>query len=73
MVDELTAKGVTFEQYGEPFNTDEKGIARFESGAAGAWPGSETPTATTWHGLRLRVGRGQLVGIREPEPALLDP
>ena len=28
-VDELTAKGVTFEQYGEPFNTNEKGIARF--------------------------------------------
>ena len=27
-VDELIAKGVTFEQYGEPFNTDEKGIAR---------------------------------------------
>ena len=37
MVDELTAKGVTFQQYGEPFNTDEKGIARFESGAAAAW------------------------------------
>jgi catechol 2,3-dioxygenase-like lactoylglutathione lyase family enzyme len=27
-VDELTAKGVSFERYGEPFNTDEKGIAR---------------------------------------------
>jgi catechol 2,3-dioxygenase-like lactoylglutathione lyase family enzyme len=27
-VDELTAKGVTFEQYGEPFNTDQKGIAK---------------------------------------------
>jgi catechol 2,3-dioxygenase-like lactoylglutathione lyase family enzyme len=27
-VDELTAAGVTFERYGEPFNTDEKGIAR---------------------------------------------
>jgi catechol 2,3-dioxygenase-like lactoylglutathione lyase family enzyme len=27
-VEELTADGVTFEQYGEPFNTDEKGIAR---------------------------------------------
>ncbi|MGH3109353.1 MAG: VOC family protein [Gaiellaceae bacterium] len=37
-VDELAAKGVTFEQYGEPFNTDEKGIARFEGGGyAGAW------------------------------------
>ena len=37
MVDELTSKGVTFEQYGEPFNTDDKGIARFEGDAAGAW------------------------------------
>jgi catechol 2,3-dioxygenase-like lactoylglutathione lyase family enzyme len=27
-VDELSARGVTFERYGEPFNTDEKGIAR---------------------------------------------
>jgi catechol 2,3-dioxygenase-like lactoylglutathione lyase family enzyme len=27
-VDELTANGVTFEQYGEPFNTNEKGISR---------------------------------------------
>ena len=35
-VDELTAKGVTFEQYGEPFNTNEKGIARFGD-AAVAW------------------------------------
>jgi catechol 2,3-dioxygenase-like lactoylglutathione lyase family enzyme len=26
-VDELTAKGVTFLQFGEPFNTNEKGIA----------------------------------------------
>jgi catechol 2,3-dioxygenase-like lactoylglutathione lyase family enzyme len=26
-VDELTAKGVAFEQFGEPFNTNEKGIA----------------------------------------------
>jgi catechol 2,3-dioxygenase-like lactoylglutathione lyase family enzyme len=36
-VDELVSKGVTFEQYGEPFNTDEKGIARFEGGYVGAW------------------------------------
>ncbi len=36
-VDELAANGVTFEQYGEPFNTDEKGIARFEGGYTGAW------------------------------------
>ena len=27
-VDELIAKGVTFEQYGEPLSTDAKGIAR---------------------------------------------
>jgi catechol 2,3-dioxygenase-like lactoylglutathione lyase family enzyme len=36
-VDELTSKGVTFEQYGEPFNTDEKGIARFDDDLAAAW------------------------------------
>lgn len=36
-VDELTSKGVTFEQYGEPFNTDAKGIARFENDLAAAW------------------------------------
>jgi catechol 2,3-dioxygenase-like lactoylglutathione lyase family enzyme len=36
-VDELTSNGVTFEQYGEPFNTDAKGIARFEGNAMGAW------------------------------------
>ena len=36
-VDELAAKGVTFEQYGEPFNTDSKGVAKFEGNAAGAW------------------------------------
>jgi catechol 2,3-dioxygenase-like lactoylglutathione lyase family enzyme len=35
-VDELTARGVTFEQYGEPFNTDEKGIARLGNQAV-AW------------------------------------
>lgn len=35
-VDELTARGVTFEQYGEPFNTDEKGIATLGAEAA-AW------------------------------------
>ncbi len=35
-VDELTAKGVTFEQYGEPFNTNEKGIATFD-GMQVAW------------------------------------
>jgi catechol 2,3-dioxygenase-like lactoylglutathione lyase family enzyme len=37
-VDELTGKGVTFEQYGEPFNTDERGIAHFGDGQLeGAW------------------------------------
>ncbi|MGH3132156.1 MAG: VOC family protein [Gaiellaceae bacterium] len=35
-VDDLTGRGVTFEQYGEPFSTDEKGIARFEE-AEVAW------------------------------------
>jgi catechol 2,3-dioxygenase-like lactoylglutathione lyase family enzyme len=35
-VDELTARGVTFEQYGEPFNTNEKGIAAFGDDSA-AW------------------------------------
>jgi catechol 2,3-dioxygenase-like lactoylglutathione lyase family enzyme len=35
-VEELTARGVTFEQYGEPFNTDEKGIARLGNQAV-AW------------------------------------
>jgi catechol 2,3-dioxygenase-like lactoylglutathione lyase family enzyme len=35
-VDELRGRGARFEQYGEPFNTDEKGIARF-GGLAVAW------------------------------------
>jgi catechol 2,3-dioxygenase-like lactoylglutathione lyase family enzyme len=35
-VDELIDNGVTFEQYGEPFNTDAKGIARL-GGEAIAW------------------------------------
>jgi catechol 2,3-dioxygenase-like lactoylglutathione lyase family enzyme len=35
-VDELTASGVTFEHYGEPFNTDDKGIARLGDTAV-AW------------------------------------
>ena len=35
-VDELTSKGVAFEQYGEPFNTDEKGIAHLGD-MSGAW------------------------------------
>jgi catechol 2,3-dioxygenase-like lactoylglutathione lyase family enzyme len=36
IVDELIAKGITFEQYGEPFNTDEKGIGRMGD-ISGAW------------------------------------
>jgi catechol 2,3-dioxygenase-like lactoylglutathione lyase family enzyme len=36
VVGELSGRGVTFEQYGEPFNTDDKGIARFGSDSA-AW------------------------------------
>lgn len=36
-VDELIAKGVTFEQYAEgPFATDDRGLARME-GFTGAW------------------------------------
>ena len=35
-VDELTGKGVTFEQYGEPLNTDARGIARLDD-YVGAW------------------------------------
>jgi catechol 2,3-dioxygenase-like lactoylglutathione lyase family enzyme len=36
-VDELTAKGVQFEQYGEGFGQDEKGISRGEYGPPIAW------------------------------------
>lgn len=35
-VEELSAKGVSFERYGEPVNTDERGIASFPGGS-GAW------------------------------------
>jgi catechol 2,3-dioxygenase-like lactoylglutathione lyase family enzyme len=35
-VDELRARGARFEQYGEPFSTDEKGIARIGAIAV-AW------------------------------------
>jgi catechol 2,3-dioxygenase-like lactoylglutathione lyase family enzyme len=28
-VDELSSNGVSFERYGEPFNTDDRGIAKF--------------------------------------------
>lgn len=36
-VDELVGKGVTMEQYGDPLNTNEKGIAEFEGGMKVAW------------------------------------
>ncbi len=39
-VDSLSQKGVTFEKYGEPFPTDEKGIARSDDPTKGpsiAW------------------------------------
>jgi hypothetical protein len=36
LVDELSAKGVEFEQYDEPLETDEKGILRSEEGSV-AW------------------------------------
>jgi catechol 2,3-dioxygenase-like lactoylglutathione lyase family enzyme len=35
-VDELAGRGVTFEQYGEPFDTDDRGIARLGDEAV-AW------------------------------------
>jgi catechol 2,3-dioxygenase-like lactoylglutathione lyase family enzyme len=35
-IDELSANGVIFEQYGDPINTNEKGIADFGD-ARGAW------------------------------------
>jgi catechol 2,3-dioxygenase-like lactoylglutathione lyase family enzyme len=35
-VEELAAKGITFEQYGDPLNTDERGIARLGDVSA-AW------------------------------------
>lgn len=36
LVDELASKGVEFEQYDEPLQTDEKGILRSEEGSV-AW------------------------------------
>ena len=36
LIDELSAKGVTPEQYGDPFTTDEKGLARMGD-YVGAW------------------------------------
>ena len=53
-VDELAAKGVTFEQYtDEPIRTDEKGIAR-DMGAAIAW---------------CKDPAGNIIGIVEMPPA----
>jgi catechol 2,3-dioxygenase-like lactoylglutathione lyase family enzyme len=37
LVDELTARGVEFEQYDEPMKTDEKGILRSDAMGAVAW------------------------------------
>ena len=37
MVDELTGRGVEFAQYGEPTETDEKGIHRGDEGPTIAW------------------------------------
>ncbi len=37
VVDDLSAKGVVFEQYGEPIKTDKKGICRNEYGPLIAW------------------------------------
>lgn len=37
LVDELSSKGVAFEQYDEPLKTDEKGILRSEGMGAVAW------------------------------------
>jgi predicted enzyme related to lactoylglutathione lyase len=36
-VDEMVAKGISFEQYGAPFNTNEKGISRVPKGPTIAW------------------------------------
>lgn len=36
LIDELSARGVTPEQYGDPFNTDDKGLARMGD-FVGAW------------------------------------
>lgn len=36
-VEQLKSRGVTFEQYGQPTKTDEKGICRGGSGPAIAW------------------------------------
>jgi hypothetical protein len=52
-VDELTSKGVTFEQYegvlesGFDYRTDERGVSPRASGSA-KWPGSKIPTATSF-------------------------
>ncbi|MFC8796103.1 VOC family protein [Promicromonospora sp. NPDC057138] len=58
-VDELTAKGVTFERY-EGFDQDEKGIARgFMEGGDGAW---FTDPAGNTIGLADGDGFGKLLG-----------
>ena len=54
MVDELTAKGVTFEQYGAPINTDAKGVARFGE-YAGEWFKDPDGKVLRAHGLCLEL------------------
>jgi len=49
-VEELTAKGVTFEQYDEPMKTDERGILSSEEGSV-AWfsdPDGNTIAVGDW-------------------------
>lgn len=60
-VDELTAKGVTFERY-EGFDQDEKGIARgFMEGGDGAWltdPAGNTIGFADGEGFQKLLGQG---------------
>jgi catechol 2,3-dioxygenase-like lactoylglutathione lyase family enzyme len=37
IVDELSGNGVSFEHYGEPLNTDDRGVASFGEQGKGAW------------------------------------
>ncbi|WP_369370471.1 VOC family protein [Promicromonospora sp. Populi] len=59
VVDELTAKGVTFERY-EGFDQDEKGIARgFMEGGDGAWftdPAGNVVGLTDGEGMQKLLG-----------------
>jgi catechol 2,3-dioxygenase-like lactoylglutathione lyase family enzyme len=61
VVDELTAKGVTFEQY-EGFDQDEKGIVRgFMEGGDGAWftdPGGNVIGLADGDGMQKILDQG---------------